>query len=366
MAGPRAAHPGGAPGGGDRAPGLGPGPAHPGLLGGVQGGGRTWRLPPLRLPARLGQQLAHRLAPAPARSDRPTLDDLADLAELTERAESVSEEEGGRLRRGRDGRRSADSGEAPTYEGLQLLSSVVEFGRTVTKEIMVPRPDMVTLRADQPVAEAWRVADEERYSRFPVEGRDIDDIVGVVYFARPAAGGRRTAGTPWRSASSCTRPGSCPRTRRWRRCCGRCSTRSCTWPWWSTSTAAPPGWSPWKTCSRSWSATSTTNSTRPAAAVPAARRRPGPPRRPAGRRGGQRAPRAATPRGALGHGGRAGVRHDGPGAPAGGGRRRRGPAGRGRAGGRPAHRHRVGGQPETAGGPRRRAGAERSSPGRRR
>ena len=59
----------------------------------------TWRLPPLRLPARLGQQLAHRLAPQPRRMDRPTLEDLADLAELTERAESVSEEEGGRLRR---------------------------------------------------------------------------------------------------------------------------------------------------------------------------------------------------------------------------------------------------------------------------
>jgi CBS domain containing-hemolysin-like protein len=46
---------------------------------------------------------------------------------------------------------------------------------------MVPRPDMVTLKASLPVPDAWRIADEERYSRYPVEGENIDDIVGVVY-----------------------------------------------------------------------------------------------------------------------------------------------------------------------------------------
>ncbi len=74
--------------------------------------------------------------------------------------------------------------ETSTVQGFdpgQLLGSVMEFTRTVVREIMVPRTDMVTLRADLTVAAAASIPDTERYSRFPVEGQGIDDILGLVY-----------------------------------------------------------------------------------------------------------------------------------------------------------------------------------------
>ena len=60
---------------------------------------------------------------------------------------------------------------------------------------------------------------------------------------------------------SCARPTSCPRPSGSPSCCGRCRPSSSTWRSSSTSTAAPPGWSPSRTSSRSWSARSSTSTT---------------------------------------------------------------------------------------------------------
>jgi CBS domain containing-hemolysin-like protein len=66
-------------------------------------------------------------------------------------------------------------------DGLPLLASVLDFGGTVVREIMVPRPDMVTLPAGMCLADAVAVAQQEGYSRFPVTGDGVDDVVGTVY-----------------------------------------------------------------------------------------------------------------------------------------------------------------------------------------
>lgn len=63
-----------------------------------------------------------------------------------------------------------------------LLRSVVEFSDTVTREVMVPRTDMVTVEADFRVVDAIEVAILNGFSRLPATGPGgIDDIVGVVY-----------------------------------------------------------------------------------------------------------------------------------------------------------------------------------------
>jgi len=61
----------------------------------------------------------------------------------------------------------------------ELIHSIIEFGDTVVREVMVPRPDMRTLDGDQSVSEALGVAIEAGLSRLPVHAGNVDDIVGV-------------------------------------------------------------------------------------------------------------------------------------------------------------------------------------------
>ena len=62
-----------------------------------------------------------------------------------------------------------------------LIESVIELGDTVVREVMVPRPDMVTVTSDFRIADAMEVVILNGYSRIPVCGDGIDDVVGVVY-----------------------------------------------------------------------------------------------------------------------------------------------------------------------------------------
>jgi putative hemolysin len=63
-----------------------------------------------------------------------------------------------------------------------FIHSIIDFGDTVAREVMVPRPDMVTVEADVTVAEALEQALAAGYSRIPVEGEEgIDDIIGIAY-----------------------------------------------------------------------------------------------------------------------------------------------------------------------------------------
>jgi len=54
----------------------------------------------------------------------------------------------------------------------QLIESIIEFGDTVAREVMVPRPDMVTVNHDFRVADVMEVV---------ILGEGIDDVIGLVY-----------------------------------------------------------------------------------------------------------------------------------------------------------------------------------------
>jgi CBS domain containing-hemolysin-like protein len=62
-----------------------------------------------------------------------------------------------------------------------LIERTIEFGDTVVREVMVPRPDMITVAADFRVADVVEVVILNGYSRLPVTGEGVDDIVGVAY-----------------------------------------------------------------------------------------------------------------------------------------------------------------------------------------
>jgi putative hemolysin len=89
---------------------------------------------------------------------------------------------------------SADTqnGEAPHVEtdeepgliegdGRRLLQSIVDFGDTLVREVMTPRPDMVAIAADATLDELRALFREQEYSRVPVFRENLDNIVGIVF-----------------------------------------------------------------------------------------------------------------------------------------------------------------------------------------
>jgi CBS domain containing-hemolysin-like protein len=63
----------------------------------------------------------------------------------------------------------------------KMIHSVFELGDTIARDVMVPRPDVVWTEHDTPVEKVVRLALKSGYSRMPVLGEGIDDIVGVAY-----------------------------------------------------------------------------------------------------------------------------------------------------------------------------------------
>jgi putative hemolysin len=62
----------------------------------------------------------------------------------------------------------------------QLIHSVFEFTDTSVKEVMVPRPRIRGLRTDSPSTEILKAILETGFSRFPVYGKDLDDVRGIL------------------------------------------------------------------------------------------------------------------------------------------------------------------------------------------
>jgi CBS domain containing-hemolysin-like protein len=100
-----------------------------------------------------------------------------------------------------------DSGEQDGMiqgEERRLLQSIVDFGDTLVREVMTPRPDVVAIREDATIGDLRALFREQEYSRFPVYKGSLDNIAGFVFIkdlvlldasddARPIAGVARPA-----------------------------------------------------------------------------------------------------------------------------------------------------------------------------
>jgi putative hemolysin len=77
---------------------------------------------------------------------------------------------------------AAADDEVIEQEEMELVKSIIEFGDTVVREVMVPRPDLVTVSHSATVTQALNVALEHGFSRLPVLGDGEDeDVVGVSF-----------------------------------------------------------------------------------------------------------------------------------------------------------------------------------------
>jgi magnesium and cobalt exporter, CNNM family len=84
-------------------------------------------------------------------------------AEIKQLAEVASEEE------------QIEEGE------VQLIHSIFEFGDTIVREVMVPRPDIIAIEADRPLRDVQALVLQHGYSRLPVYDDDLDNVLGFVY-----------------------------------------------------------------------------------------------------------------------------------------------------------------------------------------
>jgi magnesium and cobalt exporter, CNNM family len=66
-------------------------------------------------------------------------------------------------------------------EEKEMIHSIFEFGDTVVREVMVPRPDMVTVEANTKVRQVLTLMLKHGYSRLPVYEKSGDNIEGIVY-----------------------------------------------------------------------------------------------------------------------------------------------------------------------------------------
>lgn len=76
---------------------------------------------------------------------------------------------------------AAAEGDVIEHEERELIESIIEFGDTVAREIMVPRPDMVIVPNEATVSDALNLAIAHGFSRLPVFGDDESDISGLAF-----------------------------------------------------------------------------------------------------------------------------------------------------------------------------------------
>jgi CBS domain containing-hemolysin-like protein len=115
--------------------------------------------PPLRALSRSLIGLANVMLPGKGLKTGPfvTEEDLRTMADVAADEESIESEE------------------------RRLIHSIFEFGDTVVREVMLPRPDMIAIEADATVEEGIERAIEGGYSRIPAFEGTTDDIIGLVY-----------------------------------------------------------------------------------------------------------------------------------------------------------------------------------------
>jgi len=89
----------------------------------------------------------------------------------------------------------AEQEEVIEREERELIHSIIEFGDTITREVMLSRPDIVSVEGRSSVDDALEIALLSGHSRMPVYNRSIDDILGLIYIKDLVRASRDGRGT---------------------------------------------------------------------------------------------------------------------------------------------------------------------------
>ncbi|WEV59810.1 CBS domain-containing protein [Bifidobacterium sp. ESL0728] len=66
-------------------------------------------------------------------------------------------------------------------EVAEMLRNVLMLSDTLTREIMVPRTDMICVESDSSLEHFLQLCSRSGFSRIPIIGEDVDDLVGMAY-----------------------------------------------------------------------------------------------------------------------------------------------------------------------------------------
>jgi CBS domain containing-hemolysin-like protein len=75
---------------------------------------------------------------------------------------------------------SAAGGRVTRDEG-EMLRAIFDFGKLQVSDVMVPRTEIIAIQADTPLAEIPRLMLEHPFTKYPVYGNNLDDIVGILH-----------------------------------------------------------------------------------------------------------------------------------------------------------------------------------------
>ena len=66
-------------------------------------------------------------------------------------------------------------------EEKELIHSIFEFGDTIVREVMVPKPDIVAIEGGKALRDVQALVLQHGFSRIPVYEENLDDVIGLVY-----------------------------------------------------------------------------------------------------------------------------------------------------------------------------------------
>ena len=67
------------------------------------------------------------------------------------------------------------------HDDAELIEQVMEFGDKRVSEVMTPRPEVVAIAADATLEDLRQLVVEKKFSRIPVYGETLDDMLGIAY-----------------------------------------------------------------------------------------------------------------------------------------------------------------------------------------
>ena len=142
------------------------------------------------VPRSIGRHYPVKVASAAATVLRPVIRLLGPVPRLLAAAGSALTP--GQARRDREGQSGAEEdlrGLVDLLEQRQIIEpgeramihSVFELGDTIVREVMVPRTDMVFVERSKTLRQGLSLALRSGFSRIPVIGPNLDDVVGIAY-----------------------------------------------------------------------------------------------------------------------------------------------------------------------------------------
>jgi putative hemolysin len=63
----------------------------------------------------------------------------------------------------------------------EMIHSIIQFGDTIVREVMTPRPDMISVEVNASARRALDLVIADGYSKLPVYEESIDNVIGVVH-----------------------------------------------------------------------------------------------------------------------------------------------------------------------------------------